>query len=314
MAVIGVTEIKAPGLPADANRPSKWRDLTLKNVANNGVRFMFDLAFPYSYPGGLPATRAAAGAPSNLAVVQDMAEIANGDVAVPAGSIAYSGGGFDFTASSGLPSGVRVPAAALADIFTPFGGASQRFLLVGYFKMPAAVDWNNSASIETFMGDLAYSAAASLVNVNMRENGGTPGRIDMRRQIAAGTQAGALNLDLVAGSFGALCQIAVWRNAAGVGFRLKSAAQTSLITSAVGADNTQDFSASRMTWGRPNAFNNTTGVNTRFNGMRCYRGWLESLARSGRDPVMTLDNDWSYVQARITASAAANGGTSLIFV
>ncbi len=55
MAYSGVSTIQLPGVPANASNPLPWRDPTLKGVANSGVRFMFDLAFPWSYPGGAPA-------------------------------------------------------------------------------------------------------------------------------------------------------------------------------------------------------------------------------------------------------------------
>ncbi|MER8715312.1 hypothetical protein NKJ09_29405 [Mesorhizobium sp. M0189] len=48
--------------------------------------------------------------------------------------------------------------------------------------------------------------------------------------------------------------------------------------------------------------------------MKLYRGWVENLEVSGRDPQTVLDADWARIQARIAASASANGGTSLIFV
>ncbi len=40
MATTGIPTISAPGIPTDATRPKPWRDVVLKGVANEGVRFL----------------------------------------------------------------------------------------------------------------------------------------------------------------------------------------------------------------------------------------------------------------------------------
>jgi hypothetical protein len=46
---------------------------------------------------------------------------------------------------------------------------------------------------------------------------------------------------------------------------------------------------------------------------KVFRAFIENLRRSQRDPLAVLDADWQRVQARIVASALANGGVSQIF-
>lgn len=291
MAAIGIPTINAPNIPEDVSRPLPARDATLKGVLNSGVRFFFDLAFPWCYPGGALVGRPAAGAPSNGATVQDMSEHANGNIAEPAGAIDYAGGGIDLTNGQNAPAGVIAPAAALADIATAYAGKVQRYLVVGYVKLPTSANWNASGTILTIMGEGSYSTGASLISIS-QNSGGT---LQLRRQTAAGVAETIGSLTPAAGDYGSVVQIAAWRNDAGQGFRLKSANGAVLVTAAVGADNTQDFSAKQFCWGRPNAFTgvSSTAALTALSGFRVFRGWIENLARSGRDPVTVLDADWA---------------------
>jgi hypothetical protein len=168
-------------------------------------------------------------------------------------------------------------------------------------------------SAESFFGDRDDTAATSLFSVGMNAPGSVAGGFALRRQTAAGV---VRSLALAAAEGGVLAQIAVYRTASVFALRYKSATQTMLVVDPVGtgSDNTQDFSANQIALGRPNAFRNTTGFNTRFIGFRAYRTFIENLSRSGRDPMAVLDADWTRMQTRIAASASANGGVSQIFV
>lgn len=304
MAYTGVSTIQLPGVPANPANPAPWRDPILKGVANAGVRFMADAAFPWSYPGGAPATRPAAGAPSNGAAIQDMSGNANGSVAVAAGALAYSGGGFDFTNSQGIAggaqdSGIIIPAAALADIATAYGGKVQRYLFSVWVKLPTLANWNAAGGPLAIVGDKTYQSFPSLFMIGQVSGGS----LQVRRQTAANaydtTTGNALSP--AAGDYGSVVQIGLWRNDAGQGFRLRSANGTVLQQRALGSDNTQDFSTNTMTVGRAGtvfAGASSTTTLAALSGFRVYRTFLENLARSGRDPATVLDADFAAVTAR----------------
>ncbi|MGE4321729.1 MAG: hypothetical protein AB7E60_01715 [Sphingobium sp.] len=300
MTVIGVPSFSAPGVATDPSRPFPVRDPLLKGVANDGVRFMFDLAFPWCYPGGPPAGRPAPGDPAPDLPIYDMSEHANGVYRRGSGDslITYAGGGFDLSASQivgGLSAGVVAPASALADIWTPFGGKAQRFLITAWLKLPALSNWNDAVAIMTVIGDRTYVSGQSLLLINFRQGG----LIDARRQNAAGVIDGQVIITPDADDYGSVVQIAAWRNDAGQGFRLRSANGTILQSTAVGADNTENFGGNDYYFGRSTAFvGQGTGVVSGVNGLRIYRGWIENLARSGRNPTAALDADWDFQAAR----------------
>jgi hypothetical protein len=313
MVSTGVPIITAPGIPTDATRPLPVRDQLLTGVANAGVRFFFDIAFPWCYPGGDPANRPAAGNPTAGAVVRDIAEKANGLVSLggsPTGAM-YAGGGLDVTnavvgATSGplQDTGVVAPASVLADLFAAFNGNSQQFLICFYVKLPKAVDWVNSGGIISFAADKSYQTNPSLGTLAFTlGSGASVGGVQWRRQNQTG--AGVETVGTVtaeAEDFGTVCQIIAWRNATGQGLRLRSLTSgkaAKLATLAAGVQNPQDFSANTFAVGRAAAFPGVNGsVSTMFNGVRIYRGVIENLARSGRDPVAVADADFARQQAR----------------
>lgn len=303
MAFIGIPTINAPGIPVDLSRPLPVRDPALVGVANSGVRFMADAAFPWCYPGGSPTGRPDAGDPANGAVIQDMAERANGSFALPAAGTTYAGGGFDFTSSTALTGsrnvGIIMPASVLADLWTSYGGASQQYLFSAWVKLPTAANWNNNANLLSIAGDLSYLSAASLFILTM-QNGGT---LHVRRQTSAGNYdvTNALTLTPASADYGSVVQISVWRNASGQGLRLRSANGTIVVTRAAGADNTQNFSANPFTVGRNGASfagASPTSTLTALTGFRVYRTMMENLARSGRDPIAVQDAAYTAVTAR----------------
>ncbi|MGE4323553.1 MAG: hypothetical protein AB7E60_11055 [Sphingobium sp.] len=300
MAVSGVPSFSAPGILADPSRPFPVRDPMLKGVANAGVRYMFDLAFPFCYPGGPPIGRPAAGDPAPDIPIYDVNESADGIYRRGSAEsvITYAGGGFDFSASQivgGLSAGVAVPSAVMADIWAPFGGKSQRFMIVAWLKLPSLADWNSAGAIMTVIGDASYVSAPSLLVINFRQGG----LIDARRQTGAGQIDGQVIVTPDPDDYGSVVQIAAWRNDAGQGFRLRSANGTILQSTAVGADNSENFSANDYYFGRSTAFlGQGSDVVSGVNGLRFYRGWIENLARSGRNPVAVLDADYDFNVAR----------------
>lgn len=310
MSLNGAYAFQSPVASTDTSLEIAVRDPLLKGD-NGGVRYAFDTAFGFSYPGGPIASRPAPGAPANGAVIYDIAERGDGAVLLSgAGPIAYAGGGFDVTATLAAGCAVEAPAAATADLLVPAGedDVTQNYLIMTYIKLPEAANWPTGSGISSLFSVGNYTTEAALLTLSM--GNGVTGRISVRRQLTGSTNESTLQLT-DAGAAGQVCQIACWRNGAEQGIRLKRASGVTKATIAVGADNTQDFSARRAQFGRPVAFG---GTNAAYNGVRVYRGAIENLARSLRDPVAVLDADWARVAARIAASAAANGGTSQIFV
>lgn len=84
---------------------------------------------------------------------------------------------------------------------------------------------------------------------------------------------------------------------------MKSTNGTEAITKAVGADNNQDFSGNTFVFGRNVGFSGGgPGVLPSLSGLRLYRGFVENLARSGRDPLTVLDADYAAVTKRAAFS------------
>ena len=307
MAIIGVPAINAPGIAVDLTRSLPVRDPSLVGVANSGVRWLSEFAFPWCYPGGSPIGRPNAGAPANGATVYDMAERANGSVSYTAGTITYAGGGIDLTnsqstgvAGAARNAGLILPASVLSDIWTPYGGKSQRYLFSTWVKLPTLANWNSTGTLLSMAGDLAYNTGSPSLFVLSQQTGGI---LNLRRQIALNTYdtTNALNLIPASADYGSVVQLGVWRTDTQQGLRLRSANGTITVTSAVGSDNTQDFSANTFCVGRNGASfggASATAVLTALSGVRVYRAYMENLARSGRDPVTVLDAAYAAVVAR----------------
>jgi hypothetical protein len=281
------------------------RDAYLRDAVAGSVPFLFDTAFPFSYPAGSYLTRAAAAAPINNAVIGNIAELGDGKFVKDASTVAYSGGGFDFsTAGTGLTY-IQGPSNTFAGIQT-----QQYFMIVIYMMMPSLANINSQGTIQPFFTASSLGGYQVAPDIGlMCFNGTSANAIGFRRETAVGSQAGVAASCV--GHNGQMTQVAVWRNATEMGIRFKSSAGgTTVATAATGSNNTADFSALPPMFGSVYQYNgNSLGRN-----YKIYRGAIENLALSGRIPATVLDADWARVQTRIAASAAANGGTSTIFV
>lgn len=252
--------------------------------ANGGVKFMFDTAFSYCVP---------ASAPTNGAVVRDISEHADGTFngALPA----YAGGGYDFSGITADPSEVVGGAGCLASIYA----GSQYFMAVGWFKMPTISDFNTNATLApifcTTSGNSGYPSEADLLLIGQINSP----LLSFRRQTNGGSTTDKIDLS-PALHYGLVSQVAFWRNAAGQGARIKSAGGTTVGTLAIGSANTGDFSAKLPRWGVPDSFNNLAGIpaHQAASNMRLYRGWIEDLQVSGRNPLTVLDADFAATIAR----------------
>lgn len=295
--------IKSAGVSTAPGLEKFRRDAVLKGD-NGGVQFLFDLPSAVGWPGqDAPVD---ADVIPNIATTAGLMTIGDGSVDIVSGqAVAYAGGGFDFTGLTDDPAAIIGPAGSLASIHS---ATDDYFMVVSYVKFPASGDWNASASIAPFFccttsnngyatpeDDLLTMAQAS-----------TPG-ISARRQ-TNGATAVALNITANLSKFyGNLTQVAFWRNSSGAFLRAKSASGEELASTSVGANNSGDFSAKTPQWGVPGSFNTLPSLpqHRAAHKTRLFRGWIEDLSVSGRDPVTVLDADWTRVQARKTASGNA---------
>jgi len=281
--------IKLTGTCTDTTLPTLERDGLLSG-SNDGVRFLWDAAFPYSYAGGPPAADA---------LIRDISEHGDGKFArATADVVGFAGGGFDFstmTATSGPTlQAVESPSNVWAGI-----QAEQEFMVVSYVKLPVLADWNVETSIlPIFAGGntgTGYSTEPDPVTILLK-----PGNVSARRQYAIGSQA---EISVAPGlHYGLVTQVAFWREGGGanqVGLRLKSAAGSTLSLGTAATLNAADFSAVKARWGSVPPFTTyNLATHRTARNRRHYRGWVEDLSISGRNPETVLDADWLRVVAR----------------
>lgn len=257
---------------------------------NAGVRFLFDTAFGFSYAGGAPA---------NGAKIGDVTEHADGSFVLSNGqAVGYNGHGFDLSTLTGITSDT-----SQAHVLAPGGiwsgiADAQQFMVCSYLRLPLEVDWNSEASILAFFASSlngnGYGAAADPLTIGFRAAAKS---ISFRRQTAVGVQ-----VELTCapdGHYGQVAQVAFWRNTAGIGARIKSVGGLTQVIGAAGVLNVADVAACQPRFGNAVAFNyaNLAGHQSG-RKYHLYRGFIENLALSGRDPVAVLDADYERTIAR----------------
>ncbi|MGR3479351.1 hypothetical protein [Salipiger marinus] len=305
--------IQIPVSTGSVSRPV--RDPLLSGLPAGACRFLFDLDFSWCYPGGALTGRPPASAPTNGQPIYDIAGRADGYYPAPSSPLepkpSYAGGGFDFSACTRNPIGVKGPSDAWDTIHA---ADTAHFLVCGYYRMPSQADWKPSGGFQQMFS----SAAANGFYISQPDPliiTQISGVLRAVRQRALGS-IDQLNLTPSTAHYGAMCQVAYWRNSDGQGFRMKSADAEVSTTAPAGAESTVDYAGIRPTWGdaREAANGPYSTEDAAASNFRSYRGWLEDLTLSARNPLAVLNADWVRVQARIAASAAANGGTATIFV
>lgn len=316
-----VANILRSPIAAPAGASVKLRDPVLAGLADK-CRFLFDLDFSWCYPGGDFSTRPAPGNPANNAVIRDINGRADGrhifNTVFEAPRTTYAGGGFDFTAVMHRPFGVQGPADAWAPIHA---GADDYFMWFGYYRLPASADWKASGGFATMFASTEatgfHISNADLLNVHQISPSAGNRRIEFSRQTAIGSVTSIL-LAPNDSHYGKVCQMGYWRTSAGVGcivVPLDNEAAALSATAAAGANNSADYSATRPCWGDSGGSNTSMSAEDQAaSNFRVYRGGLFDWAGVSALPQDILLADRTRVRARIAASAAGNGGTSLIFV
>lgn len=254
-----------------------------------GMKFLFDLASPLSW--------AVQGDPVTGNAVKDVAGGSDGAVAITSGqTVDWAGNGFDFTGNTADGQIVTAPAGALGSIWS---ATNDYFMVCFYAKLPIAEDWNTDSTLATMFCCTThangYLNEVDLLNIS-QQNGPN---MRFRRQTDGGTTVVTTDVS-PALHYGREAQVGFWRNASGIGARLKSSGGTTLATAAVGSNNSGDFSAKVPRWGICESFNDLglKAAHVEAAKWRLYRGFLEDLSASGRDPVTVLDADYARTIAR----------------
>lgn len=281
--------IKSPRTSSASGLLKLRRDEMLLGAGTSGVPFMFDLDNDWCFP--------TASSPADGDTIKDLAEVGDGDLQLVAGqSFATAGGGLNFAPLTADPAVVR-GGAGLAAI----ASGSQRFMVVIWARLPSSADWNTDAIIAplftTAAGAGGYTAEPDMLTIAQMN---APA-LTFRRQ-TGGSNVASLNIfepDLNNHQT-RVSQIAYWRTASEIGARVRSSGGTTVVTGAVGSNNVDDFSGKRPRWGVSEAFNNLAGIPAHQDAAnwRLYRGWVENLESSQRDPLTVLDRDYAFVTSR----------------
>jgi len=274
----------------DSSLTAYKRDVLLSGD-NGGVKFLFDLAYTYSYAGGTPV---------NASPINDVSDTANGSFVLQSGeTMSYAGGGFDYGALTKHGTFVQGAGALATSVW---GSANQYFLIAGYFKLPTQAQWNSAGTIFEFfrVGANSYTAAPNII---MMAQQATTSAITVRRQTGAGTADILSALVPAAGDYGNFVQLAFWRDATGQYARLKSANGVVSSSTTTNSNNSQNFSGVAIQAGALAGFSGAAGVAlpagiTNASRFRLYRGFGENLAISGRSAATVLDADYTRTVAR----------------
>lgn len=284
----------------DVTKPFLHRDELIKDD-NNGVKLLFDFGFGWSYPAGnLP--RPLIKNPINGSLVRDMSNVKHdGVVDLPSGlGITMTHDGHSIVKNKGTQYNYSVVNAP--NVLSSFTGSTE-YIVCAYVKIASLADWNAVGStLASFISAADYGktyldgSELVLINTTAKDAGGTTGGIGARFQTAIGSIV-ALAVTLPAGMGlynDDLVQIAAWVSNGKCNLRIKSNLfeQTA---SAVYAGNSATVSA--------NSIGFETGKG-RFGGVsvphKLYRGFVENLDISGRDPIEVIDADFARSVARIT--------------
>lgn len=283
----------------DATKPFLYRDELIKDD-NNGVKLLFDFGFGWSYPAGnLP--RPLIQNPINGSLVRDMSNAKrDGVVDLPSGlGITMTHDGHSIVKNKGAQYNYSVVNAP--NVLSSFTGSTE-YIVCAYVKVAGLADWNAAgSSIASFISAADYGKTYAngselvLIATAPKLADGTSGEITARFQTAIGSMV-VLTIRLPTGLnlySTDLVQIAAWVSNGKCNLRIKSNLfeQTA---SAAYAGNSATVSA--------NSIGFETGKG-QFGGAsvphKLYRGFVENLDISGRDPVEVIDADFVRSVARI---------------
>ncbi|MFG7486287.1 hypothetical protein [Methylorubrum rhodesianum] len=283
------------GTASDATLPMSVPDRVMSVPAfdQGGIRHLFDHNNPAT---GLT------GAPTNGQPIVDVSAHENGAFTFTGtGTLAYSGGGIDFSGVANVGATLDIPASVAADIWGN-GTVPQYFLQGLYVKLPTKAQWVTAIRpLSCFTtASNGFQSEADLVTIAMVVVGATP-YLRVIRQLSLGpATVDQFDIPLPDSVFGTVVQIGFWRNAAGQMAQLVWSAGSLQVAKTVNANNIADFSTKKGKIGIGTSFWNN--ADTMGKTWRLYRGFIENLRTSGRDPAAVLAADWKRVQARAVFS------------
>lgn len=226
---------------------------------------LFDISHPYSYRSSTDAVSGQV--VYNLARNQD-----NLVVQLPAGSTAdLLGGGIVFETTVSGFAGVKMPADIQADLF-----ANQEYLVCVYIKIPTTAEWPTSNN--RFIGDSAV-ANDSMVQGYFSN---VVGQFVARRITASGGAGEQRTYIIPEEHRGKVAQISIYRTSTSWGFVINCDGLSFGSSQASGSNSTYDWSSKSMIFG-------ATAVN---NPIQVYRGFIENIHNTGRDPIAVISADW----------------------
>jgi len=281
--------------------PTIYKDQYL-NGAGAGALALWDTAYAGSY-----AKAATASAPVAGDVIRDLAGKGDGVVsligAAPTGGQtkmpAYAGGGFDFSGLTHVGSEIAFPSVIAEHIRAQ---ANCYFLEMIYVRLPTQAQWIAAGNqgripLACFTDSPTGSATQSeLADIFMSYNGTS---CKLNAFIASGASYVLVSsADMLSSEFGQLVQVSVYRTAAGVFLRHRSAARFDVKTNASVTKPSLSLVGRKWHIGLGNAFWSAATFPIGMQNLRFYRGAMEDLETSGRDPVAVLDADWTRTVAR----------------
>jgi hypothetical protein len=267
---------------------------------DSGEAFLWDGAHPDGFP--LQSD------PANGSLIFNLlGDGADGDVVLTGSStLDFAQQGFKVEtaiAAGEVPVGVRAPASILSNIWGA-GAGLQHFLMFGYVRLPTAAQWPTQAgSVNGFVSPVTINPGVTYGTdpfpglLAFDVTGGGARQVSFRRRLDSGSTFDTLAISAGIPTDGPIAQIAGWRNASGRGLRIKTQSIELIATGAAGAASTFDFSARQMVWGVAGGLAQTSPAHTP--AWRIYRGGIENLEASGRDPVTVLDADWQRFASRL---------------
>lgn len=278
---------------SDTSKPYFGIDPLTDGVPAGGVPFLFDLFKDFQASHADTAY-------DDADEIVDLAEQGDGTFSITStpqtitSGAAY--GGADFSAITARGNTVRAPVGVLNAI----NDGSQYFAVAFWVVLPASADWNTAGTIAPFFcctADAGGYATPEADMVTIAQQAG--GSLSARRQTNGATVA-AVSIALNAGAYGKLALVMFWRNAAGVGMRVKTSVSDQSTGGAVGSNNAGDFSNAQPRWGVTTSFTASADIAKLGNWTLC-KGWIENLQVSGRDPATVFDAEYARVSDRIAA-------------
>lgn len=281
----------------DTTKPFLVRDQLIQND-NGGVKLLFDFGFGWSYPAGdLP--RPLIVNPVNNAIVRDMSNAKNNgsvDLSATAGTMTHDGKGVVKSKVAQTNHYSTINATGVLSSFT----GTTKFIVCAYVKLADLTLFTpTGGSLSSFISACdhgkTYNNDSELVFIaTLPKNAEGNGAITARFQKSIGSIA-TLNVVLPQGlnlyDFD-LVQIAAWTDGEKCYLRVKSELFESTVEAAFTGN-------SASVAGKSIAFDTSKG---HFGGSsvphKLYRGFVENLTVSGRDPITVLNADYHRVVAR----------------